>query len=85
MFYVAPWGGARYTKKVTDNEQSKPKRSDLAESVLRLREATVSAAERRERLPQPLFWSLFRGEVERIKRRKARARAVSAALGIGSE
>jgi hypothetical protein len=68
-----------------DDDDPKPKRSDLAESVERLREATISAAERRERLPQPLFWSLFRGEVERIKRRKARVRAVSAALGIGEE
>jgi hypothetical protein len=62
-----------------------PQRSRVAERVERLRDATVKAAERRERLPQPLFWSLFRSEVEAIKKRKARARALSAALGIGVE
>ena len=85
VFYVAAGRGGRYTISVMNDEDEKPKRSELAESVERLREATIGAAERRERLPQPLFWSLFRSEVERIKRRKAKVRAVSQALGIGEE
>jgi len=63
-----------------DDDITPQKRSPLAEQVARLRSATVSAAGRRERLPQPLFWSLFRSELEEIKRRKARARAVSTVL-----
>jgi hypothetical protein len=70
---------------VIDDEDKAPGRSPLAHRVERLRDATVKAAERRERLPQPLFWSLFRSEINDIKRRKARARALSAALGIGVE
>jgi hypothetical protein len=36
---------------------------------------------RRERLPQPLFWSLFRSEVTRIKNRKKLERVVGNILG----
>ena len=48
--------------------------SALAERVRRLRGAALSAIERRERLPHPLFWSLFHSEVGELRRQRARAR-----------
>lgn len=70
---------------MSNQDDQVPVASLLAERVRRLREATVRAATARERLPQPLFWSLFRSEIDAIKKRKAQKRAVSAALGIKIE
>lgn len=55
--------------------------TDLALQLDRLKLATLSAIRRRERLPQPLFWSLFHAEVGQIKkRREKRRRALAAAF-----
>jgi hypothetical protein len=64
------------------NRETKNVPSSLAVRVRRLQDVTVRAVAARERLPQPLFWSVFRAELNEIKLRKARERAAAAALGI---
>ena len=48
--------------------------SAVAARVRSLKSAVLTAAAKRERLPSELFWSLFRGEIDEIKRHKARKR-----------
>ncbi len=55
---------------VDDNSADGDPRSEIARRLERLRQMTISAAEKREHLPQPLFWSLFRSELEVLKREK---------------
>ncbi len=55
-------------------EPSEP--SDVCLSVRRLQGSAMKAIASRERLPQPLFWSLFHSEIEQIKRVKERNRAM---------
>ena len=66
-----------------DDEEGGARRgpTPLAAEVERLRQATVAAAGKREHLPQPLFWSLFRSEVDRLKRQKAVRRALEEVFG----
>ena len=49
-------------------------RSAVAQEVARLKEAAFSAMDKRERLPQPLFWSAFGYAVSRLRSAKHRAR-----------
>ena len=58
-----------------DESQKSP--SDIAKALMRLRESSFDAVKRREHLPQPLFWSLFRTEITEIKRKKELRRLVS--------
>ena len=51
-------------------------RSELAERVGRLRASAIEACRTRERLPQPLFWSLFHTEAACIREARGRARVV---------
>ena len=51
-----------------------PGPSPVANRVRTLKSSVFSVAERRARLPQQLFWSLFRNEIDEIKRYKARRR-----------
>ena len=55
-------------------EPSEP--SDVCLSVRRLQGSAMKAIASRERLPQPLFWSLFHSEIAEIKRVKERNRAM---------
>ena len=56
----------------------------IARRLARLKAATESAAAKRERLPQPLFWSLFRSQIEELRKDKERARMLREALeGLG--
>lgn len=55
--------------------------SALALELVRLKSATMRAVQTRERLPQPLFWSLFYSQITEIKRRKARARMLRQVFG----
>lgn len=50
--------------------------SAVAVRIGKLKEATLAAVKKRERLTQPLFWSLFRSEVDSIKKRKERDRLI---------
>ena len=71
--------------KDTELEGHTRQRSEIAEAVERLKSATVSAADKRSRLPQPLFWSLFASEIANIKKKKSLKRTVDALLGDGGE
>ena len=64
-----------------EEKESSSHRSDVAEAVERLKHATVTAAQKRDRLPQPLFWSLFASEIEAIREKKAAKRIVHSLLG----
>ena len=55
--------------------------NSLAKRLERLKKSTVGASETRERLPQPLFWSLFHAELKELKREKALARALDEVFG----
>ena len=57
-----------------------PSISALASEVKRLHEASLRAMDKRARLPQPLFWSLFHSQVRSIKQRKDRDRLVRSIL-----
>lgn len=63
------------------NESIEPReRSVIAEEIARLKEATFRAVAERERLPQPLFWSVFGEQLKSIKRLKAQTRAIEAVI-----
>lgn len=56
-----------------DLQQEAPQdspQSEISRRLERLKVATVDAARSRERLPQPLFWSLFRSEIEELRQQK---------------
>ncbi len=59
-----------------DNSQGNKPLSPVALRLARLKQSVLRATAARERLPQPLFWSLFHGELESLKesRREERAR-----------
>lgn len=58
-------------------------RSFIAERLDRLKRATLDVVNRRERLPQPLFWSLFHTEVDEIREKRRKERIARCAfLGI---
>ena len=60
--------------------------SAVALKLKRLKSATFKAAQNRERLPHPLFWSLFLTEVSELKKKKDEKRLIDRlVLGIGSE
>ena len=44
--------------------------SVLAEEIKRLKAAVDRATDKRGRLPQPLFWSLFNNAIDTIKKKK---------------
>ena len=52
----------------------------LAGKLSSLKSSTLRAISRRERLPQPLFWSLFHTEVNAIKERRKEKRKLLASL-----
>jgi hypothetical protein len=52
-------------------------RSRLAEEIDDLRTTILRLAKDRDRLPQPLFWSLFNSRLKEIKRNKELSRLVS--------
>jgi hypothetical protein len=58
--------------------------SPIAQQIQRLKEKTIQATRERERLPQPLFWSLFRTQLESIREEKRVTRAVDLVLGAQS-
>ncbi len=47
---------------------------EIGNRIDRLKDATKRAIQKRERLPQPLFWSLFLHEVESIKSQRRKKR-----------
>lgn len=69
--------------KQSDDEQDScvAERSAVAREIAELQETILRLARDRERLPQPLFWSLFNSRLEDIKRHKESERALKSALG----
>ena len=60
--------------------------SAVALKLKRLKSATFKAAQTRERLPHPLFWSLFLTEVSELKKKKEEKRLIDRlVLGVGSD
>ncbi len=55
-------------------------KSGLAREVSRLHDASKRAVEKRDHIPQPLFWSLFHSRIKSIKRRKEKDRLVRSVL-----
>jgi len=55
--------------------------SKLAVAIENLKRSCVSAADKREHLPQPLYWSLFNAELARIKKIKAKRDLIESVLG----
>jgi len=57
----------------------------IAARLETLKKATLAAAAKRERLPQPLFWSLFHSQIKEIRASKERLREASELLSGGEE
>lgn len=70
-----------FNEKIAELETERERVSTRLE---RLRENTLGVIKRRERVPQPLFWSLFHAELAEIKKRKERERKARLAL-LGTE
>jgi hypothetical protein len=69
-----------------DDEPPNPReRSSVADDIADLKSTVVKLAEERERLPQPMFWSLFHSRLEGIKKHKELTRLLDAALGGSTE
>ena len=64
-------------------ETGAAERTYVADRLDRLKRATLNVVNRRERLPQPLFWSLFHTEVDEIRKKRKQERVARCAfLGI---
>jgi TATA-binding protein-associated factor Taf7 len=55
-------------------------RSYLAQEISNLKSTVLKAASERERLPQPLFWSLFNSRLKEIRKAKQLERIVAETL-----
>ena len=58
-----------------------PEKSAIAKEIETLQETILRLARNRERLPQPLFWSLFHSRISDIKRNKELSRLLKDVLG----
>lgn len=66
-----------------DESQAEPvsEPSALASELKALKERIFSLASSREKLPQPLFWSLFRLRISSLKKKKEKDRLLDDILG----
>ncbi len=64
-----------------DAPDPEPQRSPLAEELQDLKSTILRVASERERLPQPLFWSLFRSRIDAIRKAKEVERVIAEELG----
>jgi TATA-binding protein-associated factor Taf7 len=62
-------------------DQNTVDRSRVADEIDDLKTTILRLAKDRERLPQPLFWSLFNSRLKDIKRSKEIARMLDEVLG----
>jgi len=81
-------GDKRTLKSVDDEDEQKAVESDVrvektqtAKEIAALHEKLMRLARDRERLPQPLFWSLFNSRIQEIKKNKELQRLLSDVLG----
>jgi hypothetical protein len=77
------FGGINLTRMEKEDDEIPVQRSAVADEITDLRRKIQKIAEERERLPQPLFWSLFHTRLAAIKKHKEIDRALSALLGEG--
>lgn len=64
-----------------DEETPTPKApTPIASDIRKLKEATLAALGKRDFVPQPLFWSLFHSELDKLRRERARIRKIEEAL-----
>ncbi len=61
--------------------ESAPGPSELAQEIKELQASITSAIEKRERLPQPLFWSLFNSRIKDMRKRRELLRTLHSLLG----
>lgn len=74
---------ARIKHEDSDEAETAPvsERSAVAREVEDLQKTVLRLARDRERLPQPLFWSLFNSRLRDIKKHKDLARLLKETLG----
>lgn len=71
---------------IKDRKDTAGEQSHVAREIKRLKAASFSAASKRERLPQPLFWSLFHSALDDLRSSKKRSRKLNELLaGIKAE
>ncbi len=63
------------------SEKSTSEKSTVAREIEDLQQTILRLAKDRERLPQPLFWSLFNSRLRDIKKNKELARLLRETLG----
>lgn len=68
-----------------EDDAIRVQRSAVANEIAELKKKIQEISEERERLPQPLFWSLFHTRLAAIKRHKEVDRVLSALLGEGDQ
>ena len=77
--------GAKKTEEtedeLTEQERQPREKSSIAAEIERLKKASFNAASERERVPQPLFWSLFNSQIRELKKEKKALRALEEILG----
>ena len=64
---------------------SEDNKSLFAKELSKLKENVLRAANERERLPQPLFWSLFNSRLESLRSQKRKKRALEEVFNGTSE
>jgi len=62
-------------------EEGTFKRSALAEELQAFKQSIFETVEKRDRLPQPMFWAVFGSRLEEVKKAKALKRALDEKLG----
>ena len=65
----------------TDDCQETNQKSELASQIDKLKASVNKAIESRDRIPQPLFWSLFNSKIKELKEEKQNKRKISDLLG----
>ena len=65
----------------TSDREHEAKPSSLSTEVAELKETILRFAKERDRLPQPLFWSLFNARISEIKKTKSQSRELEDLLG----
>lgn len=55
--------------------------SELAQEIKELQSSITRAIEKRERLPQPMFWSLFNSRIKDMRKRRELLRTLNSLLG----
>jgi hypothetical protein len=62
------------------NAQCATERSAVAHDLANLKSTITRLVEDRERLPQPMFWSLFNARINDIKKQKELERVINLSL-----